>query len=194
MRKINFIIMYGCSTPNKTITKGGKAMKQKFNERAVFLISTVFFFVFNIIGILIFRNKIRLSINSLVATLMFIILLIRGILACFEKNDQLLFLSKHYVSKFYKYNRPTQQQLKDFYIKATIYFAILPFYLPIAVFSFKNIHTSWCLLLLFIPQFAIVGIEIRKMMIERKERKIKEAILEKEKEEQEKREELGYWK
>ena len=47
---------------------------------------------------------------------------------------------------------------------------------------------------MFIHVFAIAGIDIRKMMIERKERKTKAALLEKEKEEQEKREELGYWK
>ena len=169
-------------------------MKQKHNMSIIFLISTAFFFIINIVGIVIFKNHIGLSINSLVATILFIILCIRGILACIEKNDDLLLLSKHYVSKFYRYNRPTKQQLEDFYIKATIYFAVLPFYLPLAVFSSKNSHSLWCLLLLFVPQFAIVGIEIRKMMIERKERKIKEALLEKEKEEQEKREELGYWK
>ena len=162
--------------------------------RTVFLISTAFFFIFNIVGIVIFKNHIRLSINSLIATILFIILCIRGILACIEKNDGLLLLSKHYVSKFSRYNRPTKQQLEDFYIKATIYFAVLPFYLPIAVFSSKNLHSLWCLLLLFVPQFAIEGIEIRKMMIERKERKTKEALLEREREEQEKREELGHWK
>ncbi len=169
-------------------------MKQNLSVRTIFLSSTISLFIFNIVGIFIFRNNIRLSVNSLVATVLFIILCLRGIFACIEKNDQLFLLSKRYVGKFYKYNRPTQQQLKNFYIKATIYFAVLPFYLPLAVFSSKNVHSLWCLLLLFVPQFAIVGIEIRKMMIERKERKKEEAILEKEKEEQEKREELGYWK
>ena len=47
---------------------------------------------------------------------------------------------------------------------------------------------------MFIHIFAIAGVDIRKAMIERKERKTKEALLEKEREEQEKREELGYWK
>ena len=169
-------------------------MIQKMKERTVFWILTVFLFAFNIVGIIIFRNKFSLSINTLVATTIFIILLIRGILACLEKNDRLLTLSKHYTGKFYQYNRLTQQQVKDFYVNATIYFAVLPFYLPLAAFSSKNVHSLWSLLLLCIPQFAMAGIEIRKTMIERKERKNKDAILEKEKEEQEKREELGYWK
>ena len=169
-------------------------MKQNRNMKTIFWSSTVFFFILNIVGIIIFKNNATLSINSLCAIFIFIILFIQGIVAYSKKDDKLLFAGKHYTGRFYRYNRPTQQQLKDFYIKATIYFALLPFYLPLAVFSSKDVHSLWSLLLLFIHVFAIVGIDIRKMMIERKERKTKEALLEKEKEEQEKREELGYWK
>lgn len=169
-------------------------MKQKLNIKTIFWSSTAFFFILNILGIIIFRNNARLSINSFGATLIFILLFIQGIVAYSRKDDRLLFVGKHYTGRFYRYNQPTQQQLKDFYIQATIYFAILPFYLPLAVFSSKDVHSLWSLLLLFIHIFAIAGVDIRKAMIERKERKIKEALLEKEKEEQEKREELGYWK
>ena len=169
-------------------------MKQHLNIRIIFWTSTAFFFIFNIVGIIIFKNNVRLSINTLVATLIFIVLLLRGIFAYSGKNDQYLLLQKYVSSRFNKYSWPTREQLKDFYIKATIYFAVLPFYLPLAVFSSKNSHSLWCLLLLFVPQFAIVGIEIRKMMLEKKERKTKATLLEKEREEQEKREELGYWK
>ena len=112
-------------------------MKQKLNIKTVFWSSTVFFFILNIVGIIIFRNNVRLSINSLCATLIFILLFIQGIGAYSKKDDKLLFESKHYTGRFYRYNRPTQQQLKDFYIKATIYFAILPFFLPLAMFLSK---------------------------------------------------------
>ena len=169
-------------------------MKQKPNIKTIFWSSTAFFFIFNIVGIIIFKNNVRLSINTLVATLIFIVLFIQGMVAYSKKDDQLFFASKNYTGRFYRYNRPTQQQVKDFYIKATIYFALLPFYLPLAVFSSKDVHSLWSLLLLFVHGFAIAGIDIKKMMVERKEQKAKEAILEKEKEEQEKREELGYWK
>lgn len=169
-------------------------MKQKPDMRTVFLSSTALLFAFNIVGIIIFRNNIIMSVNTFVATSIFVLLLIQGIIAYSKKDDQLLFASKYYTGRFYRYNRPTQQQLKDFYIKAIIYFAILPFYLPLAVFSSRDVHSLWSLLLLFIHVFAIEGVDIRKMIVERKEIKIKEAILEKEKEEQEKREELGYWK
>ena len=47
---------------------------------------------------------------------------------------------------------------------------------------------------MFIHIFAIGGVDIRKMIIERKEEKRKESLLEKEKKEQEKRESMGKWK
>ena len=148
-------------------------MKQKPNIKTIFWSSTAFFFIFNIVGIIIFKNNVRLSINTLVATLIFIVLLLRGIFAYSGKNDQYLLLRKYVSSRFNKYSWPTREQLKDFYIKATIYFAVLPFYLPLAVFSSKNSHSLWCLLLLLVSQFAIVGIEIRKMMLEKKNGKPK---------------------
>lgn len=169
-------------------------MKREINMRSIFWSSTVFLFAINIVGIILFRNNIRLSTNSLIAMLIFVVLFIRGIFAYTSKNDQYLLLKRHVSNKFNKYNWPSQQQLKDFYIEATLYFAILPFYLPLAAFSSQNVHTLWCLLLLFISQFALVGIEIRKILLERKERKIKDTILEKEKTDQEKHEELGCWK
>ena len=115
---------------------------KKLNMRTVFLSSTIFLFALNIVVILIFRNNINVSVSSLIATTIFIILFIRGILACIEKNEQLLVLSKYYTSKFYRYNQPTQKQLQDFYLKATIYFAVLPFYLPVAAFSLSPAFSS----------------------------------------------------
>ncbi|MBE6641705.1 MAG: hypothetical protein E7619_08965 [Ruminococcaceae bacterium] len=176
------------------VIKGGEPMKRKLNAKTVFWISTIALFVLNIAGIVIFRDHIRSSINSFVATFMLIVMLLRGVFAYSGKNDKYLFLRRYSGRKFNKYNWPTGEQLKDFYIKATVYFAFLPFYLPLAAFSSKNAHCLWCLVLLFVPQFVIIGIEIRKMMIAIKESKIKDNILEKEKEEQERREELGRWK
>ncbi|MBQ5649912.1 MAG: hypothetical protein IIV03_07225, partial [Clostridia bacterium] len=105
----------------------------------------------------------------------------------------LFFLNKrHFTSKFYRYNRPTNKQLNEFYFNATIYFAAIPFYLPIAAFSKSIIQALWCLVLLLAPQFVFVGIEIRQMLLDQKEHKIKEDLQQKEKQEQEKREEMGY--
>ena len=121
-------------------------------------------------------------------------MLIRGICAYAGKNDGYLVLKKYVWEKFNKYHWATREELTDFYIKATVYFAVLPFYLPLAVFSSKNEHSLWCCFLLAVPHCVIFGIEFRKRVAIRKEAKIQEAILEQEKEEQEKREELGYWK
>ncbi len=169
-------------------------MKQNLNIKTFFWSSTLFFFIFNIVGIIIFRKNATLSINSLFATVVFILLLIQGIVAYSQKDERRFFASKYYTGRFYRYNRPTNQQLKDFYIKATVYFAILPFYLPLAVFSSKEVHLLWSLLLLFVHILAIIGVDIIKFMILRKAQKIKESNWEEEKKKQEHLESMGKWK
>ena len=169
-------------------------MKQKINVKVVFWCSTLSLFVLNILGVLIFKKHVNLSSNSLFAAFVFIFMLLRGIFAYSVKDDQYFFLRKHIKRKFNKYNWPTKEQLKEFYIKATIYFSLLPFYLPIAAFSSKTEHGLWCVLLLFISQVGMIGVEIRKIKVEKTMLDQEEAKLKKEKEEQERREELGHWK
>ena len=171
-------------------------MNQKWTTtRAVFLSCTAVLFLVNLLGVVIFQKNVRVSLNTPVASLLFVFTLIRGLLACHAKDENLLLLGKSYPeSKFYRYNRPTNRHLHNFYLNATIYFAAIPFYLPLAAFSEKNAHTLWCLLLLIAPQLAMAGIDMCKMAAMRKEQKAEDERLEKEKKEQEKREELGYWK
>ena len=170
-------------------------MKRKNNMKHIFWTSTVFLFALNIIGIIIFRNNISRSINTFLAPMFFILVLFKGLWAYGTKDeDHLLFKRWHGPSRFYKYNRPTQKQLNDFYFKATIYFAALPFYLPLAVFSSKDIHSLWTLLLLFLPQLAFIGMGINKTLKDVKSSKQKQEHLEKERKEQERKEELGPWK
>ena len=168
---------------------------KKVTMKTVFWSSTTFFFLINVIGIIIFKDKFRLTQNTLIASVIFACVLFRGVLACLTKDKRLFFLDKrHFTSKFYRYNRPTNKQLNEFYFNATIYFAAIPFYLPIAAFSKSIIQALWCLVLLLAPQFVFVGIEIRQMLLDQKEHKIKEDLQQKEKQEQEKREEMGYWR
>ena len=169
-----------------------KAQKMK----AIFWFSTAFLFLFNIVGVLIFRNNVRISTNTLGATSFFILTLIRGILAYVAKDEDFLFVFRRsYGTKHYwRYNKPTSKALCDFYLCATVYFAAIPFYLPLAVFSSRDVHTLWSVLVLMVPQFFIIGFDMQKIKIEMKKRKIKEELLEKERQEQEKREELGRWK
>lgn len=168
-----------------------KAQKMK----AIFWFSTAFLFLFNIVGVLIFRNNVRISTNTLGATSFFILTLIRGILACVAKDEEFFFLHRSdSIKHYWRYNKPTFEALYNFYLYATVYFAAIPFYLPLAVFSSKDVHLLWSVLVLMSPQFFMFGIDMQKMKIEMKERKIKEELLEKERQEQEKREELGRWK
>ena len=174
-------------------------MKRNINMRTVFWCSTIFLFAFNIIGILIFKDNIRTSANTLVASLIFIMMLARGLAALMEKNEVLFFKSNRYrTRRFHRYHWLTKEQFNSFYVTATIYFGVLPFYLPLAVFSSKNVHTLWCLLLLALPALISIGILIpglrREVREDMEKIKSKEEFLKKEKAEQEKREELGRWK
>ena len=118
--------------------------------------------------------------------------LVHGLVACLSKDANFFYLFRKYNhSRFWRYNKPTTDDMKEFWLKATIFFAPLPFYIPIALFSTKEIDSLWCLLLLFLPQFAFVGMEIHKMLREIKEQKLRRERLERERIEQERREELG---
>ena len=170
-------------------------MKRNINMRTVFWCSTIFLFAFNIIGILIFKDNIRTSANTLVASLIFIMMLARGLAALMEKNEDLFFKSNRYMTRrFHRYHWLTKEQFNSFYVTATIYFGVLPFYLPLAVFSSKNVHTLWCILLYCIPCFVMIGFLIPALVAVAKQKKLERALLQMEKAEQEKREELGRWK
>ena len=86
------------------------------------------------------------------------------------------------------------KQLNDFYFKATIYFAPIPFYLPLAAFSSKNAHSLWLLLLVSVPQFTFIGMGISELSKNVKADKQKQEQHEKERKEQERRESMGKWK
>lgn len=169
-------------------------MRSKINARTVFLCSTVFFFLLNIIGILLFKDHIGKSVNTLVASVLFVIQLIRGLLACAFKDDHLFTMSRRPGGRYSRYRRIGPEEMREFYIKATVYFALLPFFLPLAVFSSREVHTLWCLLLLIVPQLFVFCLDMRGCADLRKERQRIEAQRRREKEEQERREELGKWK
>ena len=170
-------------------------MKRKNNMKHIFWTSTVFLFALNIVGIIIFRNNISRSTNTFLAPMFFILVLFKGLWAYGTKDEyHLLFKRWHSPSRFYKYNRPTQKQLNDFYFKATIYFAPIPFYLPLAAFSSKNAHSLWLLLLMFVPQFTFIGMGISELSKNVKADKQKQEQHEKERKEQERRESMGKWK
>ena len=169
-------------------------MKRNINMRTVFWCSTIFLFAFNIIGILLFKDNIRTSANTIVASLFFLGTMIRGVLALITKDQRIFYVTHRIRSRYFRYNRPTQKELRDLYFTATVYFAVIPFYLPLAAFSSKNVHTLWCILLYCIPCFVMIGFLIPALVAVAKQKKLERALLQMEKAEQEKREELGRWK
>lgn len=170
-------------------------MKRGINMKSVFWASTIFLFALNIVGIIIFRNNIRWSKFTFLNILIFIGLFLRGVDAYTKKEERYLFNPDFgFLFNRTKYNFLTRQQLNDFYTKAILYFAILPFYLPLAVFSHKYVHSLWSILLVFLSIYVVPIVNLIKKFAKIRKRKFKHALWEKEKEEQEKREELGDWK
>ena len=170
-------------------------MQQKLKMRSVFWTTVGAVLLCNVICLIIFKNSIALSMYSFYTLCFFIVAFLRGIAAFAGKDELVFFVSKRVsFGKFTKYNKPTNKQLNEFYFYATIYFAVIPFYLPLAVFCSGYVCLLWNLFLTAAPQLVMMGIEIWKMRMVRKEAKAKKELLERERREQEKREELGYWK
>ena len=169
-------------------------MKRKINMRTVFWSSTIFLFAFNIIGILIFKDHIRVSTNTLAASLMFVGTMIRGVLALITKDDRIFYTTHRVSERYYRYNRPTKDDLRELYFTATVYFAVIPFYLPLAAFSSKDVHILWSVLLFALPALVMTGRLIPDIVKVNKQIKYERVLMHREKEEQEMREELGRWK
>ena len=169
-------------------------MKRKINIKTVFWCSTIFLFAFNIIGILIFKDNIQTSANTLFASLLFLGTMIRGVLALITKDARIFYITHRVTEKYYRYNRPTEEDLRELYFTATVYFAVIPFYLPLAAFSSKDVHILWCVLLFSIPPLVMIGRLIPDIVKMSKQKKLESALLQMEKAEQEKREELERWK
>ncbi len=150
----------------------------------------------NIIPLFIFKDDIAFSQYSIPPLMLMLIVIINGVLALIFKHKGNFFIIR-------KYNNPftndkdytfTPEYDKRFILSFAIYFAPIPFYLPLIFFTRNWAQTLFLLLLLALPQiiFIIQGmIEIAKDV---KADKIKKQQQEQELREQQIREELGNWK
>ena len=143
----------------------------------------------------IFHQKAKITWFSSYSLFFLAVVLIYGIMAYASKDaDKFVFQTRHHPDRFWRYNKPTAAEMQEFWLRATIYFAPVPFYIPVIFFSTKVEHCLWSILLSSVPQFVFVGMGISKMLHDVKEEKKRQKQLEKERIEQEKKEELGRWK
>ncbi len=150
----------------------------------------------NIIPLFIFKDDIAISQYSIPPLMLMLIVIINGVLALIFKHKGNFFIIR-------KYNNPftndkdytfTPEYDKMFILSFAIYFAPIPFYLPLIFFTRNWAQTLFSLLLLALPQiiFIIQGmIETAKDV---KADKIKKQQQEQKLREQQIREELGHWK
>ncbi len=75
-----------------------------------------------------------------------------------------------------------------------VYLVAIPFYIPIIFFASSWWETLWALAVFLFPQATYIVHGIYQTIQDVKESKRKQAQLEKERIEQERREELGHWK
>ena len=88
----------------------------------------------------------------------------------------------------------TEEYERKFRWMLLVYFAAIPFYLPIICFATTWQQILWSLLVAFVPQGIFIGCGIAGTIGEAKKERLRQAQLEKERIEQERREELGRWK
>ena len=163
-------------------------------KRVIICAVIVFIMLLGVIPLLIFREKANITAYSIPAIVVLVGVTINGLLALASKDKHAFSFFDRCHSHYYKYNRPTTVQLKEFYLYALIYFAPIPLYIPIVFFATSYVQSLWCLLLLLIPEFTFIFLEMRLHFLERKQEKQKEQRELEEKKEQERREELGRWK
>ena len=93
-----------------------------------------------------------------------------------------------------KANTFTDEYEIEFRWMLLVYCATIPFYIPVIFFASGLLQTLWSLLILLVPQIVFTIHTIYKTVQYIKKEKLRQAQLENERIEQERREELGHWK
>ena len=87
-----------------------------------------------------------------------------------------------------------EEYKNEFYWMFLVYCMAIPFYIPCIFFASEWKHTLWTLCVLFVPQIAFIIHGISKTMRDVKEYKVLKQKQEQELKEQQRREELGFFK
>ncbi len=150
----------------------------------------------NIIPLFIFKDNAVFSQYSIPPLMLMLIAIINGVIALIFKHKGNFFIIR-------KYNNPftndkdytfTPEYEKKFVLSFVIYFAQVPFYLPLIFFTKNWVQTLFSLLLFAFPQIIFIIQGMIETVKDVKAEKIKKQQREQELREQQRREELGHWK
>ena len=151
----------------------------------------------NIIPLLVFKDAIVISKQSLISVMIMVLVSINGIMSYFlrHKGNFLSFGkprgSALSADKEYTF---TEEYNKEFYWQFLVYFLTIPFYIPCIFFVSEWTHLLWTLCVLLVPQAIYVAYGILNTVKEVKEHRLAQQKREEELKEQMRKEELGRFK
>lgn len=170
-------------------------MKKLIQYKVIFGITGALL-ALNLFVSLCFASFIDLSVYSFIPTSILALVIFNGIFACVHKNrGNFLKIRRYNTIKIWT-NRDLSDDISyqiTFRWSLLVYCVPIPFYIPFILFV-PNSWTALSLLLFFIPQILYSIQHSYEKKQEIKKIKQRDDALEKERIEQEKREELGYWK
>ncbi len=150
----------------------------------------------NIIPLFIFKDFVAFSGYSWIPLVLMLVVIFNGILALICKHKGNFFVIRRYNNPFSndKDYTFTPEYEKKFTVSLAIYFAAVPFYIPV-IFFIKNWPQAILALLLFaLPQIIFVIQGMIETVKDVKADKIKKYQQKQELREQQRREEMGQWK
>ena len=151
----------------------------------------------NMIPVLVNIEDAQITKYSVPAIAVMTFVIFNGVLSFFlrHKGNYLIF-KKHRANEFGsdKGHTFSEEYQKRFFKMLGIYCAAIPFYIPLIFLLTSYIQTLWVLVVFFVPQAIFIVQEIEETEKKVKEAKIRCKQIEEELKEQQKREELGYYK
>ncbi len=150
----------------------------------------------NIIPLFIFKDNIAFSQYSIPPLMLMLLVILNGVMALIFKHKCNFFVIRKYHTPFTndKDYTFTPEYDKKFILSFVIYFAQVPFYLPLIFFTKNWAQTLLSLLLFALPQIIFIIQGILETVKDAKAEKMKKQQREQELREQQRREELGHWK
>ncbi len=160
---------------------------------------TLALLVVNMIPVFLFRDRARVTSYASVAILLLLLHTARTVSACFLKHKGNMFLIRGKYAHIHIYSPDREETFtpayeREFRVLLLVHCMAIPFYIPLIFFVHSWENTLWDLLLFFLPPLIAVANEMRKMYAAAKKAKQRDAALEHERIEQERREEEGHWK
>ncbi len=160
---------------------------------------TLALFVANIIPVLVFRDRARITSYAIFAILLLLLHIARTVSACFLKHKGNMFLIRGKYAHIHIYSSDREETFtpayeRQFRALLLVHCMAVPFYIPLIFFVHSWRDVLWNLLLFFLPPLIAIANEMLKVYVAAKEAKEKDEALARERILQERREKDGRWR